>query len=230
MHLTPREQDKLLVYLAAQVARARQARGLKLNYPEAVAILSAEIVEGARDGRTVADLMSFGKTILGPDDVMPGVAEMIHEVQVEATFPDGTKLVTVHQPIAARGEDVPGGYLLSDEPIDTVPDRKRVTVTVRHTGDRPIQVGSHAHFFETNPALRFDRRAAWGMRLDIPSGAAVRFEPGEQREVTLIPFGGARLVYGHHGLANGPTDVDPGPALARAEAAGFAIDDPEAAR
>jgi urease subunit gamma/beta len=155
---------------------------------------------------------------------------MIHEVQVEATFPDGTKLVTVHQPIAARGEDVPGGYLLSDEPIDTVPDRKRVTVTVRHTGDRPIQVGSHAHFFETNPALRFDRRAAWGMRLDIPSGAAVRFEPGEQREVTLIPFGGARLVYGHHGLANGPTDVDPGPALARAEAAGFAIDDPEAAR
>jgi urease subunit gamma/beta len=230
MHLTPREQDKLLVYLAAQVARARQARGLKLNYPEAVAILSAEIVEGARDGRTVADLMSFGKTILGPDDVMPGVAEMIHEVQVEATFPDGTKLVTVHQPIAARGEDVPGGYLRSDEPIDTVPDRKRVTVTVRHTGDRPIQVGSHAHFFETNPALRFDRRAAWGMRLDIPSGAAVRFEPGEQREVTLIPFGGARLVYGHHGLANGPTDVDPGPALARAEAAGFAIDDPEAAR
>lgn len=230
MHLTPREQDKLLVYLAAQVARARQARGLKLNYPEAVAILSAEIVEGARDGRTVADLMSFGKTILGPDDVMPGVAEMIHEVQVEATFPDGTKLVTVHQPIAARGEDVPGGYLLSDEPIDTVPDRKRVTVTVRHTGDRPIQVGSHAHFFETNPALRFDRRAAWGLRLDIPSGAAVRFEPGEQREVTLIPFGGARLVYGHHGLANGPTDGDPGPALARAEAAGFAIDDPEAAR
>ena len=99
MHLTPREQDKLLIYLAAQVARARQARGLKLNYPEAIAILSAEIVEGARDGRSAADLMSYGKRSLGADDVMPGVAEMIHEVQVEATFPDGTKLVTVHDPI-----------------------------------------------------------------------------------------------------------------------------------
>ncbi len=223
MHLTPREQDKLLVYLAAQLARARQARGLKLNYPEAVAILSAEIVEGARDGRSVADLMAFGKTILGPDDLMPGVAEMIHEVQVEATFPDGTKLVTVHQPIASDGAEVPGGYLLSDEPIDLVPERRRVTVTVGNGGDRPVQVGSHAHFFETNPALRFDRRAAWGLRLDIPSGTAVRFEPGEQRDVTLVPFGGARIVYGLHGLADGPTDGDPGDRLARAAAAGFAI-------
>ncbi|MFM9106864.1 MAG: urease subunit gamma [Chloroflexota bacterium] len=232
MHLTPREQDKLLVYLAAQLARARQARGLKLNYPEAIAILSAEIVEGARDGRPVSDLMAFGKTILGPDDVMPGVAEMIDEVQVEATFPDGTKLVTVHQPIPARMEENPGGYLLSDEPIDTLPGRARVEIMVSNTGDRPIQIGSHAHFFESNPALRFDRRAAWGLRLDIPAGAAVRFEPGERRTVTLVPFGGARIVYGLHGLADGPTDVDPGPALARAAAAGFVLDDDggEAAR
>ena len=230
MHLTPREQDKLLIYLAAQLARARQARGLKLNYPEAIAILSAEIVEGARDGRTVADLMAWGKSILGPDDVMPGVAEMIDEVQVEATFPDGTKLVTVHQPIAARGEEVPGGYLLADDPIETVPARRRVEIEVANTGDRPIQVGSHAHFFETNPALRFDRRAAWGLRLDIPSGSAVRFEPGERRTVTLTAFGGARFVYGMHALAEGAVDGDPGPALARADAAGFAISDGEDAR
>ena len=99
MHLTPREQEKLLIVVAADVARRRQARGLKLNYVEAVAILSAEIMEAARDGKRVADIMSFGATILKRDDVMEGVAEMIHEVQVEATFPDGTKLVTVHDPI-----------------------------------------------------------------------------------------------------------------------------------
>ena len=99
MELTPREKDKLLLYTAAMVARDRKARGVKLNYPEAVALISAEIVEGARDGRTVAELMSYGTTLLKRDDVMDGIAEMIHEVQVEATFPDGTKLVTVHNPI-----------------------------------------------------------------------------------------------------------------------------------
>ncbi|WP_144931613.1 MULTISPECIES: urease subunit gamma [Kocuria] len=99
MHLIPREQEKLQIVVAADVARRRQARGLKLNYPEAVAIISYELIEGARDGRTVADLMSWGTTILGRDDVMEGVPEMISDVQVEATFPDGTKLVTVHTPI-----------------------------------------------------------------------------------------------------------------------------------
>jgi urease subunit gamma len=100
VHITPREQEKLLIYVAAEVARKRQQRGLKLNYPEAMAILTAEILEAARDGKNVAEIMTFGKTILSPDDVMDGIAEMIHEVQVEATFPDGTKLVTVHDPIA----------------------------------------------------------------------------------------------------------------------------------
>ena len=99
MHLTPREQDKLLIFLAAELARKRRARGLKLNHPESVALLTSELTEGARDGRSVAELMSFGRTILSRDDVMDGVPEMISEVQVEATFPDGTKLVTVHQPI-----------------------------------------------------------------------------------------------------------------------------------
>ncbi len=99
MHLTPREREKLLIVTAADLARRRQARGLKLNYPESIAIISYEIIEGARDGRSVAELMSFGTTILKRDDVMEGVPEMIHEVQVEATFPDGTKLVTVHNPI-----------------------------------------------------------------------------------------------------------------------------------
>jgi len=99
MHLTPREREKLLIVVAADLARRRQGRGLKLNYPEAVALITAEIIEGARDGRSVADLMSFGTTILKAADVMEGVPEMMHDVQVEATFPDGTKLVTVHHPI-----------------------------------------------------------------------------------------------------------------------------------
>jgi len=99
VHLTPREQEKLLIVVAADVARRRQARGLKLNYVEAMAILSAEVMEAARDGKSVTDIMSFGAAILKREDVMEGVAEMIHEVQVEATFPDGTKLVTIHDPI-----------------------------------------------------------------------------------------------------------------------------------
>jgi urease subunit gamma len=99
MHLTQREQERLLIFVAAEVARRRKSRGLKLNYPEAVAILTAEILEAARDGKSVAEIMTFGATILGREDTMEGVPEMIHEVQVEATFPDGTKLVTVHDPI-----------------------------------------------------------------------------------------------------------------------------------
>jgi urease subunit gamma len=99
MELTPREKDKLLVFTASLLAERRRARGLMLNYPEAVALITAAIIEGARDGKTVADLMSYGKTILARDEVMEGIPEMISEIQVEATFPDGTKLITVHQPI-----------------------------------------------------------------------------------------------------------------------------------
>jgi urease subunit gamma len=99
MELTPREKDKLLVFTAALVAERRKARGLKLNYPEAIAFITAAIMEGARDGKSVAELMSYGKTLLTRDDVMPGIADMIPDIQAEATFPDGTKLVTVHQPI-----------------------------------------------------------------------------------------------------------------------------------
>ena len=99
MHLTPREQDKLLIFMAAEVARRRRARGLRLNYPEALAFITAEVLEGIRDGRSVSDLMAFGITVLERDDVMDGVPEMLQEVQVEGTFPDGTKLVTIHDPI-----------------------------------------------------------------------------------------------------------------------------------
>src|ERR1041384_4805416 len=143
MHLTPREREKLLIVTAADLARRRQARGLKLNYPESVAIITFEIIEGARDGKSVAELMSFGTTILKRSDVMEGVSEMIHEVQVEATFPDGTKLVTVHNPIPPGSGMKPGQYILESQPIQANVGRRTASVVVKHTGDRPVQIGSH---------------------------------------------------------------------------------------
>ena len=197
MNLTPREKDKLLVAMAAMVARRRLERGVKLNHPEAVALITDFVVEGARDGRTVADLMEAGAHVVRADQVMDGIAAMIHDVQVEATFPDGTKLVTVHNPIrGAAGPLVPGEVTTLDGDIALNEGRDTVVLTVSNTGDRPIQVGSHYHFFETNPALAFDRAAARGMRLDIAAGTAVRFEPGQPREVRLVALGGKREVYG----------------------------------
>jgi len=212
MELTPREKDKLLIFTAALLAERRRARGLKLNYPEAVAFISAAILEGARDGRTVADLMSSGATWLGADDVMDGVAELITEVQVEATFPDGTKLVTVHQPIPVVAPLGIGAVETAPGTIALNAGRPTVRLEVANTGDRPIQVGSHYHFFETNPALRFDRAAARGFRLDIPAGTAVRFEPGQARTVDLVALGGDRIVQGFRGEIMGPLDPPAGPA------------------
>ena len=205
MNLTPREREKLLVAMAAMVARRRLERGVRLNYPEAVALISDFVVEGARDGRRVADLMAAGADLLTPDQVMEGVPEMIHEIQVEATFPDGTKLVTVHQPIRLGTPAlVPGEVLTGEGEIVMNADRPTVTIDVANTGDRPIQVGSHYHFYETNAALDFDREQARGCRLDIPAGTAVRFEPGQTRSVTLIPYGGDRVAIGFRGLVDGP--------------------------
>jgi urease subunit gamma/beta len=206
MELTPREKDKLLLFTAALVAERRKARGLKLNYPEAVAYISAAILEGARDGRTVAELMSEGTRLLGADDVMDGIAELITEVQVEATFPDGTKLVTVHQPIPVRTPIGIGAVTTADGAIEINVGRATQRVTVANTGDRPIQVGSHYHFFEVNPALEFDRAAACGFRLDIAAGTAVRFEPGQTRTVDLVAYDGARVVQGFRGEVMGPLD------------------------
>jgi urease subunit gamma/beta len=200
MHLTPREQERLLIYVAADVARKRRARGLKLNYPEAIAILTADILEWARDGKSVAEIMTLGTKILTGDDVMSGIAEMIHEVQVEATFPDGTKLVTVHDPIQSAEQPMkPGEYLLEAQPIEANAGRRTLTLIVRHTGDRPVQIGSHYHFFEVNNALEFDRAEARGMRLNIAAGTSVRFEPGEEKSVDLVEFAGQRAIFGHQG-------------------------------
>jgi len=207
MDLLPREKDKLILFAAGLLAERRKARGLKLNYPEAVAYISAALLEGARDGRSVSDLMTYGTQLLGPDDVMEGVAELIPEVQVEATFPDGTKLVTVHQPIQPS-HSIPGEVITATGDIALNEGRATLIVEVANAGDRPIQVGSHYHFFETNPALRFDRPKTRGFRLNIPAGTAVRFEPGQTRTVELCALAGDRVVHGFRGEVMGPLDKE----------------------
>lgn len=222
MHLSPKELDRLLLFLAAELARRRRERGLKLNYPEARALIADEICEGARDGMSVAELMGYGAGILTTDDVQPGVSKLIGILQVEAMFPDGQKLVTIHDPIAPGHEPVdgvePGELRLSDDDVILNEGRDAVRLPVTNVGDRPVQVGSHYHFFEVNPELDFDRERAFGRRLDIPAGTAVRFEPGEEREVDLVEFGGEQSLHGLNLLTGGESVTE---ALRRAADGGY---------
>ncbi|HEY2328729.1 MAG TPA: urease subunit beta [Verrucomicrobiae bacterium] len=228
MHLSPRELDKLTLHQAGFLAQKRLARGLRLNHPEAVALIATVLLEFIRDGKSVAELMNLGRQLLGRNQVMSGVPEMIYDVQVEGTFPDGTKLVTVHHPIASENgklplalhgsflpapklsvfkkvadESVPGSSEIKEGEIELNVGRKTIEIRVTNLGDRPIQVGSHYHFIETNTSLKFDRGAAYGKRLDIPAGTAVRFEPGETKTVKLVEIAGKKVIRGGNNLASG---------------------------
>ena len=250
MHLSPRETEKLFLHNAGFLAQKRLARGLRLNHPETVALIAAVVLEFIRDGRTVAELMDLGRRLLGRRQVMAGVPEMVHEVQVEGTFPDGTKLVTVHHPVAAENGDlslalygsflpipelsafqhdsdtvdpVPGAYEVAAGDLVLNEGRDAVELAVTNLGDRPVQVGSHYHFVETNASLRFDRGKAYGRRLDIPAGTAVRFEPGETKTVRLVQIAGNRVIRGGNNLADGAaSDVNRLATLSRVAAGGFA--------
>jgi urease subunit gamma/beta len=231
MKLSPKEVEKLILHQAGFVAQKRYARGILLNYPETVALIATQLLEFIREGESVAGLMQKGKQILGYDDVMEGVAELIDTVQIEGTFPDGTKLVSVHQPIsswnlgndlalygsgltrqAARktidntSETKPGETLIPQGDIELNKGRATLTLEVENTGDRSIQIGSHYPFAEANKALRFDRVPTLGYRLDIPSGTAIRIKPGEKRTVGLVAIAGQRKIYGANALINGPID------------------------
>jgi urease subunit gamma/beta len=224
MRLTPTERDRLLIFTAAELARARRARGLRLNVPEAAALIADTVCEAARDGARLADAVAAGRAVLGPGDVLPGVAEILTEVQVEAVFEDGTRLAVIDAPLGPGDGVGPGSVIPREEsqyPAEPMTDP--VELDVQNTASVPISVTSHFHFFETNPRLRFDRAAAYGRRLAVPAGSSVRFDPGATVHVTLVPIGGARVAVGFAGLVDGPLDA-PGQrdkALERAAACGY---------
>ncbi|KAH7325327.1 urease [Rhizoctonia solani] len=231
MRIPPREHDKLLLHELGSLAQKRLARGLKLNHTEATALIASQLQEFIRDGKhSVDDLMELGKRVLGRRHVLPSVPALLHEIQVEGTFPDGVFLVTVHNPICSDSGDLnvalygsflpiptedmfpledpslyassaaPGAVVVRRERIEINKGRDRIRLKVVNKGDRPIQVGSHYNFSETNRALDFDRLKASGRRLDIPAGTAIRFEPGDPKYVNLVEIGGQKKVKGGGGF------------------------------
>lgn len=235
MRLTPTERDRLLLFSAASLARARLARGLRLNVPEATALIADAVCEAARDGLRLAEAIEVGRSVLTPAQVLPGVADIVTRVEVEAVFDDGTRLAVITDPFgpdaalgaepsgacASLGDLAPGAVLAGPQAPVTYTDV--ITLDVSNTASVPISVTSHFHFFEVNPRLRFDRSAAYGRRLAIPAGSTVRFDPGATVPVELTPIGGARVVIGFAGLVDGPLDA-PGAreaALDRARACGY---------
>jgi urease subunit gamma/beta len=223
VRLTPAERDRLLLFTAAELARARRRRGLRLNVPEATALIADAVCEAARDGRSLAAAVAAGRSAVSSEEVLAGVADLLAEVQVEAVFEDGTRLVVVPEPVAGPrlGQDAPGAVIPRHQAPPVVPDQIQLQVT--STAQVPITITSHFHFFEVNRLLRFDRAAAYGRRLAIPAGATARFEPGATRLVALTPIGGTRTAIGFAGLVDGPLDA-PGAkeaALRRARAHGY---------
>jgi urease subunit gamma/beta len=218
MRLLPQEQDRLLLFLAAELARARRARGVALNQAEATAIIADGICELARDGWRYAEVVAEAYTLLGEGDVEPGVRDLVRRIEVEAVFRDGRHLVVVEDPLG----DAPPAVV--EEPPVPWLEHAAARVEVVNEGAVLVGVTSHLHFFEANKALRFDRAAAWGMRLAVPARTKVFFAPGEPREVALVPIAGARVVRGHGELVDGPLDAEGAKdaALAAAREKGYA--------
>lgn len=212
MRLLPREEDRLLLFLAAELARRRRARGLRLSQAEASALIADTVCEAARDGLAYAEVVGQGYDVLGPEDVMEGVPRLLPRVEVEALFGDGSRLIVLHDPVSADGPPAAGPA----EPVDdtsaivrpgSAADPSAVALEVVNDGAVPVAVTSHMHFFEVNRALHFDRAQAWGLRLAMPAGEKVFFEPGRALTVRLTPFGGRRVIRGHGGLCDGPLDA-----------------------
>ncbi|KAK9766270.1 Urease [Basidiobolus ranarum] len=235
MNLVPREMDKLMLHQVGYLAQMRLARGVKLNHSEATGLIASQALELMRDGKhSVSEVMDIGRQFLGRRHVLPSVMATLHEVQIEGTFSEGTFLVTIHDPICSDDgnlelalygsflpipsndafpaaapidkHSLPGSLVLCTEKITLVPDRERASLVVTNNGDRPIQVGSHYHFVETNGSLCFDRGVAYGRRLDIAAGTAIRFEPGESKTVTVVDIGGDQVITGGNNIATGKVD------------------------
>lgn len=214
MNLSPTEMDRLVIFSAAQMARRNRSLGIRLSHPEAVAFIADEVMTMARRDIPYAEIRDAANKLLTTDDVEPGVAEMIPMLYIECLFAEGTKVMAVFEPIGPGSQPlsddlVPGEIIAGGGDIEMFADQPVVTIDITNTGDRDIQIRSHSHVFETNRALRFDRAAAWGMKIDMPSGTGIRFEPGVTKSVRLVPIVGSRVVLGQAGLVNGPLD-EPG--------------------
>lgn len=213
MNLTPTEMDRLTIFTAAEMARRNKALGIRLSHPEAIALLTDEVMLAARRDMPYAQIRDMASRLLTTDDVEPGVAEMIPMVYIECAFAEGTKLLVLFEPISIGNlplseTSYPGEIFTPDDDITFFEDGPSVTIDVLNTADRDVQVRSHTHFFETNRQLEFDRDKAWGMKLDRPAGMGVRFEPGVVKSVRLVPIAGGRVVQGQAGLVNGPLDAE----------------------
>lgn len=195
MALTPGESDRLLLFTQAQLARARRDRGLRLNIPEATALIADAVCEWARDGLSLPEARERGRHLLTADDVLPDVPAILTDVRVEARFDDGTRLVVVHDPFGVLTEAPRVAHTPTGQPL-----------TIRNEATTPIGVTSHIHLAEVNPRLRLDRGAAFGMRLDAPAGTTLWIGPGEEAHVHVIPIGGGRVVEGNTGVVNGSLD------------------------
>jgi urease subunit gamma/beta len=192
MRLTAWEEERLLLFAAAELARRRRARGLLLNGPEAVALICDATLEAARDGRGYDEVVAAGLAAVGPDDVLDGVPELVDEVRLEVLTGDGTRLVVLVDPLGRGGPMAASGpgTIVPAATERSLPDRERRTVSVRNESRRAVRVSSHMPFDAVNPRLAFDRAAANGFRLDIPAGASERWAPGEEKTVELVRFGG----------------------------------------
>ncbi len=201
MRLLPREQDRLLLFLAAELARRRRERGLPLNQAEATALIADNVCEAARDGLAYAAVEAAGYASLGPGDVLDGVARLVPRIEVEALLRDGMRLIVLHDPIT---RDAP------PEPVTRGPDwhdDASGRIEIVNEGDLLVGLTSHVHLFEVHRDLRLDRGAAWGLRPAMPAGQKAVIPAGERLEVATRPIGGARIVRGHGGLVDGPLDA-----------------------
>ena len=220
MELTPSELDRLLIFNVAQLAQSRRQRGVKLNKPEAVALISHAVIEAARDGADHTTALKAGLTAVKGDDLLPGVGPLLTGIAVEAVFSDGRRLVVVD--FESTDDDIPG-KVTRLVPVAKEAKSDIVTVNVLNESDIQISVTTHMHFFEANPRLRFDRAASYGRHLHIPAGEHVDFPPGVEVSVNLIPITGNRILIGFAGLVDGALDA-PGAkesAIAKARSLGY---------
>lgn len=220
MELTPSELDRLLIFNVAQLAQSRRLRGVKLNKPEAVALISHAVIEAARDGANHSAALNAGLSAVTNEELLPGVGPLLNGIAVEAVFSDGRRLVVVD--FESTDNDVPG-KVTRLSPVEKEIKSDIVSVTVVNDSDIQISVTTHMHFFETNPRLRFDRAATYGKHLYIPAGEHIDFPPGVEVTVELIPITGNRILIGYAGLVDGPLDA-PGAkesAIAKARSLGY---------